>query len=833
MAIFMQLYAPLVTGDFVGLYPPQEPEPPIIPNPQNLIEGSKATGCNGIVTVPSFIEVWAQSPSNVQYLSTLRILVFAGGPLSDANGGKLCEAGVKLFAVYGGTEFGSPTDVLDSDDSAGLESPNKTSLDWAWMQFGDKGSLRWIPQGDGSYELHFLTCATHHPAIENLEDVAGYATSDLWIPHPTKQGLWKIVGRTDDVIVLGSGEKIVPIPQEGYIGSLAFVSGVVMFGRGQVQAGILIEPRDDSVIGLGDNAGLVAFRNKIWPYIEEANKLAPSFARIFKEMILVTKPDKPMQRAAKGTVMRKLILASYANEIQRLYETIESSTDANGVQPPQDWNVESIETWLVLHATSIGQGKEPSATVDIFEQGFDSLSATYLRNRIIGALRTSSNSAAREAATRVPQNFVFEHPTLQHLAIALVLLIDPEGAQRFQSSEELMESFIEKYTADLPIFTKGQTDASNGTVVLLTGSTGNLGSHILAALLQSSDIKAVYTLDRGTGVMERLKASFQDRGLSVGLLESKKLGAYSADLAKSDLGLDQDVFTKIQQSVSHIIHNAWKLDFNLSISSFESHISGTRQLVNFSAGCTKSVKFLFSSSIAVAQSWNEAANSVPEEILPNPSVAVGSGYGESKYVTEKILAAAKKNGLETMSLRIGQLSGSTTTGAWNVTDWVPITVKSSIALGYLPDLNETVDWTPVDVAARTFVDAVKVRGPLPNLVNLVHPHPTAWSEVFSLINTRVGRTLQIVPFTEWLAKVQAQSTNATEHDFQHIPAIKILRFLQSFLPSDPASSNIGRPLFTCERGLELSPALKYAPSVDTTSVGLWFRYWHGKDVGFA
>ena len=29
-------------------------------------------------------------------------------------------------------------------------------------------------------------------AVENLPDVRGYATSDLFIPHPTREGLWKM-----------------------------------------------------------------------------------------------------------------------------------------------------------------------------------------------------------------------------------------------------------------------------------------------------------------------------------------------------------------------------------------------------------------------------------------------------------------------------------------------------------------------------------------------------------------------------------------------------------------------------------------------------------------
>lgn len=52
--------------------------------------------------------------------------------------------------------------------------------------------------------------------------------------------------------------------------------------------------------------------------MEEANKLAPSYARIFKEMIIVTRSDLPMGRAGKGTVLRKVVLRDYAKDIEEL-----------------------------------------------------------------------------------------------------------------------------------------------------------------------------------------------------------------------------------------------------------------------------------------------------------------------------------------------------------------------------------------------------------------------------------------------------------------------------------------------------------------------------------
>lgn len=56
--------------------------------------------------------------------------------------------------------------------------------------------------------------------------------------------------------------------------------------------------------------------------MEEANRHGPTFARIFKETIVVADPARPLPRAAKGTVIRKQALALYAEEIEKMYATL-------------------------------------------------------------------------------------------------------------------------------------------------------------------------------------------------------------------------------------------------------------------------------------------------------------------------------------------------------------------------------------------------------------------------------------------------------------------------------------------------------------------------------
>jgi hypothetical protein len=48
------------------------------------------------------------------------------------------------------------------------------------------------------------------------------------------------------------------------------------------------------------------------------------------------------------------------------------------------------------------------------------------------------------------------------------------------------------------------------------------------------------------------------------------------------------------------------------------------------------MKYLFTSSVGTAASWDVSKGPVPEEIILDANLAVGNGYGESKYVCERV-----------------------------------------------------------------------------------------------------------------------------------------------------------------------------------------------------
>ena len=97
--------------------------------------------------------------------------------------------------------------------------------------------------------------------------------------------------------------------------------------------------------------------------------------------------------------------------------------------------------------------------------------------------------------------------------------------------------------------------------------------------------------------------------------------------------------------MTHIVHNAWRVDFNLSVSSFEKYIASTRRLVDLCCLLPRPVKLLFTSSIAAVQMWDPSRGPVPEQVITDPTVALSTGYGASKFVAENVRTIASSQGI--------------------------------------------------------------------------------------------------------------------------------------------------------------------------------------------
>ncbi len=177
-----------------------------------------------------------------------------------------------------------------------------------------------------------------------------------------------------------------------------------------------------------------------------------------------------------------------------------------------------------------------------------------------------------------------------------------------------------------------------------------------------------------------------------------------------------DAFVLQLLRVTHIIHNAWPVNFNRHVTSFESHIAG---LVNLLRLCILSsqnylypTRLIFASSVAVVGRYPVLHPNGPYEVPETPLGAVYTaqfGYPEGKWVCERLIQIADHlygmEGLKLMrgsAVRIGQMTGAEGCGAWNESEHFPIIIHTSKIMGALPVI-EGVSVSVIFVVSRVFL----------------------------------------------------------------------------------------------------------------------------------
>ncbi|KAJ7449030.1 hypothetical protein B0H11DRAFT_2079260 [Mycena galericulata] len=794
---------------------------PTISTPDSLFHAAKATESDIIFCVPSFIEAWSHKPEYVRWLATRTGVLYGGGPLNKAAGDYMTSEGVSIYILYGCSEVGSASQII----------PAEVGYDWDYFKFPASITPEMVPHGNNTFELVMVSNTFNRPAVLNtqVDGIDAYATSDLLAPHPTKPGYWRVFGRTDDQIMHNTGEKVNipaiyfffnadyipktnPGPLESILNQDPHVLSSVMFGRGRFQAGVIVDPKPAFKFDPSDSVKLADFRNKIWPTVERMNKYAPQHSRLFTY-------------TAKMTVRRQAVIADYEDEILALYETVEETTSRN-IPPLVDWDVASILDF-VRNAIHNVTGKDLGDDEDIFQHGCDSLQATWIRNCVLGALRDSAQLDTR----RDTRNFVYEYPTISGLAQFIFGVAsgrDEEDASA-EGKSNAMHEMVATYVQDLPTHSGERPLVSaGGKVVLVTGTTGELGCYLLSHLLADDNVVQVYSMNRSSPQQQILRdrhaSALVERGLDPNILNSPKLSLLEGDISRLGFDLPPPVYQQMQQSVTHIIHNAWPVDFNLALRSFEPNIKGLRKLVDFSLSSPfiEPPRLLYTSSIGIFQGVTGSASF--KETPIDSKTAVGNGYTQSKWVAEEILAkVADSTAAKPLIVRVGQLSGGTN-GSWNIHEWVPALVQSAQVIKCVPDDSRDVAWLPVHLAAAAITDFLD-SSPSTRIVHLINPQPTSWSTLAHVIAAELD--VPLAPYAEWLS--QLESNSQTQEHSKSFRASRLLPFFRSQnRQTSQQEDAFGFAKLDMVNALGASQSLRSANlQLGEKNVKQWIGYWRG------
>ncbi|RWA05313.1 hypothetical protein EKO27_g9790 [Xylaria grammica] len=245
--------------------------------------------------------------------------------------------------------------------------------------------------------------------------------------------------------------------------------------------------------------------------------------------------------------------------------------------------------------------------------------------------------------------------------------------------------------------------------------------------------------------------------------------------------------------VTTIIHNAWRVDFNLTVESFALDRAAVTSLVDFAARSNFGAKIFFLSSIGAVANWQSVSGgseSIPEAIFDEWKIPDRTGYAQSKFISERVLdTAVREVGVVGVVCRLGQISGPTTAaGVWPKREWLPSLVASSKYMGKVPDSLgklETIDWVPVNPAARCVVElATHSRGEASRagalVYHVVNPETCRWAELLPIVGKMLGGP-EKVTLTAWVEALH--ETVSQTNDLERNPAVKLVDFFDN-LASD-------------------------------------------------
>ncbi|KAK9776034.1 putative gluconokinase [Seiridium cardinale] len=696
--------------------------------------------------VPYALKLMAETDEGLDLLAKLRTVMYGGSACPDDLGDLLVDHGVNLISHYGATEVGQ------------LMTSFRPACDkgWNYVRESDKLSpfLYWLPQGPNLFE-----CCVRQgwPAktATNMED-GSYRTKDLFEPHPTIPRAWKYIARLDDTIVLVNGEKFNPVVVEGKIRSSRLVTEAVVFGAQQPYLGVLIVP---SPVTTGKSPAEVL--EIIWPVVNAAQEGSDSFAKLSKDMIVILSHGIDYPRTDKGSVIRQAFYKTFAKEIETAYDISSASSADARVMTDEE---------LRQHLRSLVLKTLPEAEfdddTDFFGLGLDSLQAIQIRAGVLKSVKS---------ANKLTQNVVFDHPSISKLSAYLLGTADnTNGAEANLETE--MKALVEMYSDFTP------PAPTSGQFVVVTGSTGSLGAHIVAKLVRDPTVERVYCLVRAKDTESALRRTTESMTLrkvyhDLSLAERRKIFSIPSDFSRNDLGLDISVYREICSSLRAIIHSAWSVNFNLKLSSFEKdNLAGVKNLITL---CQKGTgAFNFCSSVSAVARHPVKDGAVPE-LEPKPEWAQGMGYAQSKSVAEAICArAAERAGIPVRVLRIGQIVADTAHGIWNATEGVPMVIQSALTVGALPRLREDPSWTPVDVVAQGVAE-ISLSDAGSAFTNVTNHRTFSWIDHLLPALQEAGLRFEEVEPKEWVQRLRASNPDPVAN-----PPIKLVDFFASKYDKD-------------------------------------------------
>ncbi|PEP89080.1 non-ribosomal peptide synthetase [Bacillus toyonensis] len=291
--------------------------------------------------------------------------------------------------------------------------------------------------------------------------------------------------------------------------------------------------------------------------------------------------------------------------------------------------------------------------------------------------------------------------------------------------------------------------------VLLTGVTGFLGSHILHQLLclPHTMIYCLVRSQHAGSVEQRVREKMQFYFDETTLEQMKhRVQIIEGDLSENHVGLTSEMQKTLISNIDTIIHCGGDVRHYGDRDHFQKvNVNSTRYLLQMSKKA--GARFHYVSTVSISgHRTGDPAQFVFSEQDFDRGQQVENVYVESKFIAEKLVRKAMREGVSATVYRVGNLVGSTQDGKFQQNiegNAFYRLIKALLLLQKAPDLPTYIDLVPIDFGSKAIVGLACIEQSKGETFHICNPIQLEWKQFISRLQ-QTGYLIDVVKGTEFM-----------------------------------------------------------------------------------
>jgi polyketide synthase PksN len=393
------------------------------------------------------------------------------------------------------------------------------------------------------------------------------------------------------------------------------------------------------------------------------------------------------------------------------------------------------------------------------EYGMNSILMVQLANKIKNQYEnlTSYRIIFEENTIRDIAKYIYKDMSLNNTVKKV------NSMNRKQKTKELSKNVID----NIPIEKLDGTSLITNNI-LINGVTGLLGGRTLKEYMESTNNK-LYCLVRGKNkddgkerILKMLNTYEIDE--TIKLQYEQRIIPVIGDITKNNLGLDEELYNKLANTIDMVVHIAGKISLHGSYEEVkEVNVNGTRNMIKFALK-TNQKYFIHTSTIAImgdrlfknCPPYTEKDFYIGQEFK-------NMGYEQSKFEAEEMVRSSSKDGLKWIIARAGYIMGDSSNGNYpfgitNVPGLFYDYIKTAIDIKMFFNSPLYFDVTPVDYISKGLVYISTEVKKIYETYHLNNPNTTTLNDIMSYVK-KYGYKIDIINFNKFIDSIKSVGNN--------------------------------------------------------------------------